>query len=80
MIQELTSASSPLRDLRESLCASRADFCRRHGLGYQSVTLAEVGLVPNPARLIEVLARLTGRKRDELLQAHKTWLEGRTAS
>ncbi|MBT9586060.1 hypothetical protein IV102_22150 [bacterium] len=74
-----TVLDNPLRRLREGFTASRADFCRRYRLGYQSVALAEVGLVPNPANLIRVLADLTGRPPDELLIEHKSWLANTTA-
>jgi hypothetical protein len=69
-----TVQDNPLRRLREGITPSRADFCRRHRLGYQSVALAEVGLVPHPANLIRVLAGLTGRQPEELLTEHRAWL------
>lgn len=74
-----TVQDNPLRRLREGFTASRADFCRRYRLGYQSVALAEVGLVPNPANLIRVLSGLTGQQPAELLAAHRAWLENTTA-
>ena len=69
--------NSPLRKLRESLCGSRSDFCRRYRLGYQSVALAEVGLVQNPVNLLTVLGKLTGRPVESILAEHEAWLVSR---
>lgn len=71
---------NPLRKLREGVTTSRADFCRRHKLGYQSVTLAEIGLVPRPSNFIRVLASLTGRPAADLLAQHQEWLSNTAAA
>lgn len=72
--------NSPLRKLRESLCGSRSDFCRRHRLGYQSVALAEVGLVENPVNLLTVLGKLTGRPIESIRAEHQSWLESQLSA
>jgi len=70
-----TLTQSPLRRYREQVCQSRAEFCRRHRLGYQSTALAEIGLVPHPSNLIRVLSNLTQLPEPVLLAEHKSWLE-----
>ena len=64
---------NPLRSLRENFCLSRADFCRRHRLGYQSIALAEVGLVENPANFLRVLAQLSEKPVEQLHFEYREW-------
>ena len=71
-IQEIQD--SPLRSLRSEICPSRADFCRKYRIGYQSVTLAESGLVSQPMNLIRILARETGRPLKDIFDAHSAWM------
>lgn len=66
-------ADNPLRRLRQRICSNRADFSRRYGVNYQTVSAAELGLINKPVNFVRVLAEISGQEPAEIMQKYAEW-------